>query len=301
MEKKVIINEIGRYEDQPMWSAYDHARRLHFGEHRLGNSVLGTVQSITDLSRDQMQAYFERRYVAGNIIVAVAGHLDWPAFVELIERHCGAWQDAPAGRDCLREAPGTGKFELRTKEKVTQEYVVMMSQGPAADSPLRHASDLLGMAVGDDSGSRLYWELIDPGLADSADCSFHESEGTGVFLTSFSGEPEQAEENLEIVRRVLAEVREGGITEEELTQARNKMLSRIVRSSERPKGRMVALGMNWIYQHDYRSVDDELASYEKVTVADVRAVLDRYPLDRVTTLALGPLTALAPAEGNGRR
>src|SRR3954447_20900488 len=45
MEKNVILEEIGMYEDQPMWSAYDHARKLHFGDHRLGNSVLGSNQS----------------------------------------------------------------------------------------------------------------------------------------------------------------------------------------------------------------------------------------------------------------
>jgi predicted Zn-dependent peptidase len=283
-----------------MWSAYDHARRIHFGDHRLGNSVLGSVKSITDLTRDQMRAYFERRYVASNITAVIAGNFDWQHFVDLVGQHCGAWKDGPTGRECLREAPGTGKFEVLTKEKVTQEYVMLMSAGPAASSPLRHAADLLGMAAGDDSGSRLYWELIHPGLADSADCSFHENEGTGVFYTSLSGEPERTEENLGIVLRVLGEVQRDGIREDELNQARNKMLSRIVRGSERPKGRMVALGMNWTYQHEYRSVDDELAAYEEVTLADVRAVLDRYPLDRVTTLALGPLATLQRPPANGR-
>src|SRR5207302_10481897 len=42
MEKNVIIEEIGMYEDQPMWSAYDAAKRAFFGEHPLGNSILGT-------------------------------------------------------------------------------------------------------------------------------------------------------------------------------------------------------------------------------------------------------------------
>ena len=72
-----------------------------------------------------------------------------------------------------------------------QEHVILMAPGPAADSPLRHSADLLGMAVGDDSGSRLYWALVDPGLAESADCSFHEYEGAGAFYTSFSSEPDQ--------------------------------------------------------------------------------------------------------------
>ena len=80
-----------------------------------------------------------------------------------------------------------------------------MSPGPSAESPLRHAADLLSMVVGDDSGSRLYWALIDPGLADCADCSFHEYDGAGVFYTSFSCEPEQTQSNLAIVHEVLAE------------------------------------------------------------------------------------------------
>ncbi|MGH7172131.1 MAG: M16 family metallopeptidase, partial [Gemmataceae bacterium] len=112
---------------------------------------------------------------------------------------------------------------------------------------------------------------------------------------------EQAEEVLSIVREVLHAVQHEGISEDELNQARNKVLSRVVRGSERPKGRMMALGMNWIYQHGYRTVDDDLRAFESVTLADIREVLERYPIDRPTTLALGPLTQLHPSSGNGSR
>jgi predicted Zn-dependent peptidase len=294
MEKKVIIEEIGMYEDQPTWSAYDHAKKLYFAEHKLGNSILGTPDSITALTRDQMHAYFRRRYVAPNVTVAVAGRFDWPAFVRLVEKHCGKWETGPVGRDCLEETVGTAQTRVMTRPKVMHEHVFLISPGPAANSPLRHSADLLGMAVGDDSGSRLYWALVDPGLADSADCSFHEYEGTGAFYTSFSGEPEQAANNLKVTLDVLQTVQRQSITAEELSQARNKILSRVVRGSERPKGRMMAIGMHWTYQHEYRSVDDDLRAYEAVSLDSVREVLDRYPLDRVTTLALGPLEKLEP-------
>jgi predicted Zn-dependent peptidase len=301
MEKKVIIEEIGMYEDQPMWSAYDHAKRVYFAEHRLGNTILGTPASITALTRDQMHAYFERRYVAPNVTVVVAGHFDWPRFVALVEKHCGGWGNGPVGREGVREAPGSGRFEVLTKDKVTQEHVILISPGPAADSPRRFAAELLSMAIGDDSGSRLYWALVDPGLADSADSSFHEYEGTGAFYTSFSGEPERAEENLALVLDVLREVQREGIQQEELDQARSKMLSRIVRAGERPKGRMQALGMNWTYLRQYRTVDDDLRAYEGVTLAAVREVLDRYALDKVTTLALGPLAKWQRSGSNGQK
>src|SRR5579883_573766 len=301
MEKKVILEEIGMYEDQPMWSAYDHAKRLYFAEHKLGNSILGTPESITALTRDQMYAYFQRRYVAPNIIVAAAGNFEWPRFVDLIEKHCGSWQKGAVGREGVSETRGSGRFEVLTRDKVMQEHVFLISPGPPADSPLRYAADLLGMAIGDDSGSRLYWALIDPGLADSADCSFHEYEGTGAFYTSFSCQPEQSEETLELVAEVLRDVQANSISEEELNQARSKVLSRVVRGSERPKGRLMAVGMNWIYQHGYRTVDDELRAFESVTLSAIREVLERYPLDRATTLALGPLAQLTSPQGNGSR
>src|SRR5437764_12390931 len=57
VEKNVIIEEINMYEDRPTWSAYDHAKRLHFADHLLGNSILGTPQSIAALTRDQMHEY----------------------------------------------------------------------------------------------------------------------------------------------------------------------------------------------------------------------------------------------------
>lgn len=292
MEKNVIIEEIGMYEDQPMWSAYDHAKRVYFAEHPLGNSILGTPDSIRALTRDQMHDYFRRRYVAPNITVVAAGNFDWQHLLDLVGQHCGAWERGPVGRQHVRETAGSGKFAVLTKEKVTQEHVILIAPGPAASSPLRYAADTLALALGDDSGSRLYWALVDPGLADSADASFHDFEGAGSFFTSFSCEPDQAAENLAIVRDILGEVQRDGITEEELHQAKSKIGSRVVRGNERPMGRMQAVGMAWTYLGQYRTVDDEMKYFDAVDRKAIREVLDRYPLDQVTTLALGPLARL---------
>jgi predicted Zn-dependent peptidase len=300
VEKKVIIEEIGMYEDQPNWSAYDRAKRAYFAEHPLGNSILGTPESITALKRDQMHEYFTRRYVAPNITVAVAGNFDFANLVKLVEQRCGSWNPVPAPRQGVRPAPGSGAFEVVAKEQVTQEHVVLVSPGPPVESPQRYAADVLAMVVGDDSGSRLYWTLVDPGLADSADTSFHDYEGTGAFYTSLTSEPDKVESNLALVHGVLAGVQRDGVTAEELQQAKSKILSRLVRHGERPSGRMQSIGMTWTYLRTYRSVDDELRAYDAVDLAAVRGVLDAYPLDRVTTLALGPLGKLQRPDGNGK-
>jgi predicted Zn-dependent peptidase len=124
----------------------------------------------------------------------------------------------------------------------------------------------------------------------------HEYDGAGAFLTMVSCDPERAGENLATVRRILREVRRDGVTAEELQQAKSKIGSRVVRGNERPAGRMQAIGAAWIYLGEYRSVDDELAAFDAVTTDSIREVLDRFPIDEATTLALGPLKELATDE-----
>ena len=84
-EKQVIIEEIRMYLDNPMSVAYEAAKTAHFGAHPLGNSILGTVESITALEADQMRDYFARRYSPANIVLAFAGKADWGSLVELAQ------------------------------------------------------------------------------------------------------------------------------------------------------------------------------------------------------------------------
>ena len=133
-EKKVILEEIGMYEDQPGSVAWDHARRLYYAAHPLGNSVLGTSQSVGDLTRDQMQRYFDRRYAANNIVLAVAGNFDWKRLVNLAGESCASWNAADVGRENRTEWTGTPALHVLTREKVQQEYVLILTGGPPADS-----------------------------------------------------------------------------------------------------------------------------------------------------------------------
>ena len=291
-EKQVILEEIKMYEDNPGSTAWDQARRLHFAGHPLGNTILGSTESITALTAAQMREYFSRRYAAANVVVAAAGNFDWNHFLMLIERACGGWPAAAGGRGNVREAAAAGGVHVLTKGGTAQEHVLVLGPGPAAESPLRYAAATLAVAVGDDSGSRLYWELVDPGKVESASCGLDPAQGSGLFATTFSCDPGQTADNLAVVRRVLADVQANNLSADELGQAKNKIASRVVRGNERPMGRMRAIAGAWAYLGEYTDVDAELARFDAVDLPAVRACLDRYPLDRATTVAYGPLATL---------
>src|SRR5262249_24161210 len=105
--KNVILEEIDMYEDQPRPMAWDRVRRIYYATHVLANSVLGTKQSVGALTRDQMHAYFTRRYAANNIVISEAGNFDWSAFVNLITEACSNWNTDTVGRDNRTEWSGS--------------------------------------------------------------------------------------------------------------------------------------------------------------------------------------------------
>jgi predicted Zn-dependent peptidase len=291
-EKQVIIEEIQMYEDQPPFGLDDRCKAAHFGAHPLGRSVLGTVDSIKQLKVDAMRGYFEGRYSPANIVLAAAGRVDFEGLVREAQRHCGAWVPFAAPRAVTSAPPHRG-FQSLHKESITQQYVMQLANGPPAADDDRFAAKILAAILGDDSGSRLFWALVDPGLAENASTGHYDYLGTGMYMTYLSCAPEQAAGNLQIVADIYRQAEAEGVTAAELDQAKNKINSRVVLSSERPRGRLFNVGANWTQRHEYRSVKDDLDSVDAVTREKIAAVLAKYPLTTSTTLTIGPQANVA--------
>ena len=294
-EKQVIIEEIRMYLDNPMSVAYEAAKTAHFGGHPLGHSILGTVDSITALTADQMRTYFAGRYSPANIVLGFAGKAEWEPLVELAQVHCGSWRGAPASRLAL-PARGTGAFQTILRADDQQQTVVGVGDGPPLESPDRYAAHLLSTILGDHTGSRLYWTLIDPGHADGAELAYQDYNQAGAFFSFLSCEPDSTQANLGRIAEVYTSLMRDGPTEEELIQAKNKVLARSVLRSERPMGRLASLGFHWMYHNAYVAVEQELEAFNRVTLAGLRRLLVDWPLWPMTIVSVGPTTDVhAPA------
>lgn len=287
MEKKVILEEIQMYLDQPPFGMDDRIKQLHMGHHPLAKSVLGTSDSVSALTPNRMRDYFASRYASDNVFVAAAGKVDFDALVDQVAKRCSDWKPQGAKRSVPR-ASSTPKFEVVHRPTVTQEYVLQLADAPASEDDDRFAAKLLATIVGDDSGSRLYWELVDPGLAETASLGHYEYLGAGMFYSWLACEPESVEENLQRLKKILVEVERSGVTEDELRQAKNKVRARVVLSSERPQSRLFNVGGNWLQRREYRTVADDLKSLGAVTVAEITQVMKKYPLTAASTIAVGP-------------
>jgi predicted Zn-dependent peptidase len=287
-EKKVILEEIAMYLDEPGQRVYERAMLEHFGTHPLGMSVLGTSEVIGALPRDAMQQYFSSRYGPGNMVLAVAGRMDIPAVLGLAERYFGSWPRVQVEREYAAPAYSSRRVDL-DDPKLLKRYLMALTPGPTAQDERRFAARVLGDVLGDSEGSRLYWALVDPAIADDADFGFYPLDHAGAFYLSLTTSPEKSEQALEIALRELKRVRDD-LNDDEVERARNKIAAGLVLSGEQPLGRMRSIGTVWLYNNEYRSLEQDMTTLMSVTTDSLRDLLDAYRFDPMTIVSLGPPT-----------
>ena len=284
-EKKVILEEIEMYHDRPTHMLFENALRLYFGTHPAGNSVLGTLDSIRALSRDQMKNYFDSRYSPRNIVLAVSGSFDWNAVTELADKFCGGWTGGTVERAIQPHQPTASEHVIH-KANMQRAHVCLIGPGPGSTDTDRFSSQVLSSILGDSSGSRVYWSLIDKGLVDSASIDTEEMDGTGIVVGYASTSLEDLPEVEGTLRSILsaASTFDAG----ELDRARTKIATRLVLQAESSMRRLMSIGLDWLERNEYLSTEDELSRIKAVNEDSIAKMLSRHDFQPTTTVRLVP-------------
>jgi predicted Zn-dependent peptidase len=287
IEKNVIKEEIAMYKDMPHFDVMDRARTLHFGVHPCGHSVLGSNESIDAMTAEQMREYFNRRYAPNNMTVVCAGNFNWDTFVSQVESLCGGWQKYDVGRSISFFA-GSKACQKIEKANLVREHICLVSPAVSAQDERKYAASMLSMIVGDDTGSRYFWELVDNAMAETAAMQYEAMDGVGAMYSYIRCSPENAAKVMDIVKTIFAALAEKGVTEAELQKAKNKVLSALTIKNELPMGRLIDIGFNWTYLHKYQTINEEVAAIKAVTLKEVNGLIAEFKPGDFTQLSLGP-------------
>jgi predicted Zn-dependent peptidase len=140
----------------------------------------------------------------------------------------------------------------------------------------RFAVRILASIIGDEGGSRLFWELIDTGRAEIATVWPQEFSDNGAWFGYTVCAPEDVSSNRSLIEGVLTRTREQGVRAEELQQAVNKAVAACIMQSERPSNRLFSLGSRWLMCQQYFSTDDLLDRFRKLDVDTVNRAAKTY-------------------------
>ncbi len=253
-ERKVILEEIALYHDRPDAVLFERAQKRYFGSHPLAKPVLGTPASISRMQPAQMRDYHRRRYVPGNMILAFAGNLVWEEALLLAEAMTASWNrgDAPRNHPPFKPRPG---LERDGFDKANQLYTTFLSPGYSARREERYTARVLSEILGDADNGRLFWRVVDSGLAESALAFHHEFDELGVFYVYLQGDPANEEAVSEAVRDELQRLQSGGVSDDELGRAKLKAATSLVFAGETTLSRLFYVGANYSYTGRYEPLD----------------------------------------------
>jgi len=199
----------------------------------------------------------------------------------------GKWWGESAPRE-HSDCGGSKRRQRIDKDNLVREHICLMSPAVSAQDDRRFVSALLANIIGDEVGSRYFWELVDKALAEAAVMQFEAMDGTGVFCSYIRCGKENVSQVLETVAGVFANISKNGISEEELAKAKNKTLSALVIKNELPMGRLIDVGTNWVYLGRYRGIEEDMNAVKAVTREDIQSVIEEYKPGDFTQYSVGP-------------
>jgi predicted Zn-dependent peptidase len=288
-ERQVILEEIARYEDLPRAKIGNYLMEHYFQGTGLSRPVLGTTETISALTADDMRRYWTRRYGANNLIFAIAGAFDWDRVCAQVEDLCAGWATGETDRTPIQVQPPT-RIYVYTQPDLQQQLVDIGFPGVSYADPDRYAAELLGMILGDTTGSRLYWQVQETGLAEGIGGDYLPMDGTGILYVAASLQPAKTRQALEAIGRTVYDVQHGPIREEELRRAKTKLLSRLVMSGESTNSRMLNLCGSWLSIGRLETLEEEAQQVDAVTLETLYRLRERVPLDASqVTVTLGPI------------
>ena len=301
-ERKVVLEEIAMRDDDPSDLVHDLYAETYFGDTPLGRPILGTVDSINSMSRNSVFNYYKKRYLPQDLVVAVAGNIKHKKVVAMVE--------AALSQDGFLNTTGTPVIRPNTPvKKIAQQSVGLISrtteqahmfygmEGVARHDERRFAMGILASALGGGMSSRLFQEIREKrGLAYSVYAFAQQFAGSGQIGFYAGCNPTKAIEVLEIIRQVLADVANNGMSHEEIERAKGAVRGSLVLSQEDSGSRMSRIGKNEIVYGQIMGFDDILKAVSKVDEADIREIASEY-LTKTPTLALvGPFKSVAKFE-----
>lgn len=286
-EREVIIEEIKMYEDTPDDQVHDLLSADLWPNHPLGRAILGTEESISVFDHDMLKAYMEQYYTGSNIVVSVVGNISHAQVVEAVRTVMGG---VPKGskNQCLPAGRMAAGLHCYHKE-IAQSQICVAILGVSKDDDRLFPLSILNTYLGGGMSARLVKKIReDEGLAYSVYSYNGSYTDTGAFVISVGTRPENSQRVVDIILQELEDMRQNGMTEQELQKSFSQLKGSLYMGLETVNSRMNKLGRSLLAYDRVITPEDNVAQLAKVTVADVQALAEeRFRRENLQITVLG--------------
>lgn len=296
-ERKVILEEIHMYKDNPMMHIEDMFEQTLFGDCPLGWSIAGDTESMGKINRAKMLAYRNAFYFPQNMVIGIAGKIDG-SIMKIVEKYFGSLPKSAKKVSEIKKTvftPGLPKVAVEYKDS---EQVQLALGFPAYSwwdkrlAALRLMSNILGGTM----SSRLFIAVRERrGLAYSIHAGIDHYEDIGVLTVRAGLDKSRIELAMKTILDELKKMARGGVTAAELKRAKENIRGRIILSLEDSEALAAWYAKEELDKHEIKTPAEKLKEIAAVTLAEVKAVAaDVIKNNKVALAIIGPYKDAAP-------
>ncbi len=290
-ERMVILEELKMYQDQPQDYVLNLLEEVIWPGHPLGRDIAGTVQSVAQLTRDDILEYANAQYRLPNLVIGAAGALDEGETMEAVTTRLKLPADPNGLMTAQPPAPLHGAHVVVRRKRTEQAHICLGVRAPSYLDPDRYAIDLLNTVLGEGMSSRLFLNIRERlGLAYDVHSFTQKHRDTGHLGVYLGVDPKKA---VEAIKAVIAEMHalcEHDLTDEELQRAKEFTKGRLRLDLETTNGVAFWLTYQELLLGEIRSIEDELRLVDEVTASDIRRLANSVLRQPLQMAVIGPFT-----------
>lgn len=267
-ERQVIFEEIKMVKDSPDDDVYDTISELVSSGNPLGRSILGTQESLSGITRDKMLSYLNDKYARDSIVIAVAGNFDEDKITELFEGKLDKL-NATKVVEPFEMKPYKQSFDVKVRD-IEQTHICLAAPGVSLADDMYYSFVLMNSIFGGSMSSRLFQNIREEkGLAYSV-CSMNGFSSYWGFFSIYAGVAhDKVKDTIEAIKYELDELKNKGVTAEELMMAKEQVKSSYIFGLENINSRMFSIGKNELLLGKVFKPEEVLEAFDKVTLDDI--------------------------------
>ncbi|HCP91870.1 MAG TPA: insulinase family protein, partial [Spartobacteria bacterium] len=302
-EQEVIRREFAMNLDDPDRMTGLLLFATAYQKHPYRLPVIGQMEIYNQLTQEQVMQYYKTRYVPNNLTFIVAGDVDPEKVHQQLADFFKAYPEKSLKPVFIpEEPPQLGRREVHNEFATELTRLSLAWHIPEITHPDVPALDLLSTILGDGRSSRLYRRVREEaGLAFAVSAFSYTPGDPGLLGIDATVDPKKREAAQQLILQIISEVKQAGVTSEELMKAKKISLSHHLDALATMRGQASDIGGNWMLTRNLNFSRDYLAAVQKVTLDDIRRVAGKYLVDaNLTVVSLNPKGSLI-AKGEGAK
>lgn len=271
-EREVIIEEIHSYLDSPSEAVFDDFEENIYAGSSLAHNILGTPESVRNLTSEDARGFIERFYTPENMVLYIVDPGKPEDNIRLAERYFGSMQRSFTPHKRTAPAPLSGTFcKTVSKENYQANTIVgtrVFDRRDLRRYPLFLLNNYLG---GPSMNSRLNRELRDKrGLVYTVDSNVALLSQSGTFTVYFGTHPESVKKCVRLITKEIEKLAERTLSPTVFERIRRQYCGQLILTTDHIESRSMALAKSYLYFGEIHDPQHTARIMQSVTPEEVR-------------------------------